>query len=84
MEPTWILSWLSEEFVHLFRLEQTHNVISPDYLREENGWITYCDLYRHEIRKVKVKQSHNRPWRPIGLRDVKDPTLSRQSAHRWG
>jgi hypothetical protein len=25
----------------------------------------------------------NRPWRPIGLWDVKDPTLSRQSAHRW-
>jgi hypothetical protein len=22
-------------------------------------------------------------WRPIGLWDVKDPTLSRQSAHRW-
>jgi hypothetical protein len=22
----------------------------------------------------------NRPWRPIGLWDVKDPTLSRQSA----
>jgi hypothetical protein len=32
----------------------------------------------------KVKSgSRNRPWRPIGLRDVKDPTLSRQSAHRW-
>jgi hypothetical protein len=26
----------------------------------------------------------NRPWRPIGLWDVEDPTLSRQSAHRWG
>jgi hypothetical protein len=25
----------------------------------------------------------NWPWRPIGLWDVKDPTLSRQSAHRW-
>jgi hypothetical protein len=23
----------------------------------------------------------NRPWKPIGLWDVKDPTLSRQSAH---
>jgi hypothetical protein len=26
----------------------------------------------------------NRPWRPIGLWDVKDLTFSRQSAHRWG
>jgi hypothetical protein len=33
--------------------------------------------------KKKIKLSRNRPWRPIGLRDVKDPTLSRQSAYRW-
>jgi hypothetical protein len=25
----------------------------------------------------------NRPWRPIGLRNVKAPTFSGQSAHRW-
>jgi hypothetical protein len=25
----------------------------------------------------------NRPWRPIGLWDIEDPTFSRQSAHRW-
>jgi hypothetical protein len=37
----------------------------------------------HTVSKVKVKLSRNRPWRPIGLWDVKDPTLSRQSAHRW-
>jgi hypothetical protein len=29
-----------------------------------------------------VSYPRNRPWR-IGLLDVKDPTLSRQSAHRW-
>jgi hypothetical protein len=29
--------------------------------------------------KKKVKLSRNRPWRPIGLRDVKDPTLSNLS-----
>jgi hypothetical protein len=28
-----------------------------------------------------VSNPRNRPWRPIGLWDVKDPTLSRQSAH---
>jgi hypothetical protein len=36
------------------------------------------------LSKVKSKkQSYpcNRPWRPVGLWDVKDPTLSRQSAH---
>jgi hypothetical protein len=26
---------------------------------------------------------YNRPWRPIGLWDVKDPMLCRQSTHRW-
>jgi hypothetical protein len=30
-----------------------------------------------------VELSRNRPWRPIGLRDVKDHTLSRQSAYGW-
>jgi hypothetical protein len=26
---------------------------------------------------------HNRPWRPIALREVEDLTLSRRSAYRW-
>jgi hypothetical protein len=48
-----------------------------------------CSVYSTEIlvntaafRVSKVKSYPcNRPWRPIGLWDVKDPTLSRQSAH---
>jgi hypothetical protein len=32
--------------------------------------------------KVKLYPC-NGPWRPIGLCDVEDPTLSRHSAHRW-
>jgi hypothetical protein len=37
------------------------------------------------VLKVSKKLSHlrNRLWRPIRLWDVKDPTLFRQSAHRW-
>jgi hypothetical protein len=37
------------------------------------------------IMKERKKWSYpcNRPWRPIGLWDAEDPTLSRQSAHRW-
>jgi hypothetical protein len=27
--------------------------------------------------------THNRPWRPSGIRDAKALTFSRQSAHRW-
>jgi hypothetical protein len=41
---------------------------------------------RFTVDCVAVKRqsySCNRPWRPIGLWDVEDPTFSRQSAHRW-
>jgi hypothetical protein len=31
---------------------------------------------------VRQSYPHNRLWRPIGLFDVKDPPLSRKSAHR--
>jgi hypothetical protein len=34
-----------------------------------------------EIYFENKSYPRNRPWRPIGLWDVKDPTLSRQSAH---
>jgi hypothetical protein len=38
--------------------------------------------YQHNY---KVKQSYpcRSPWRPIGLWDVRDPTLSRRSAQIW-
>jgi hypothetical protein len=32
---------------------------------------------------VQKNYPRNRLWRPMGLWDAKDPTLSRQSAHRW-
>jgi hypothetical protein len=35
-----------------------------------------------EVFPAKVKRKSNRPWRPIRLSDVKDPTLSRQLAGR--
>jgi hypothetical protein len=38
----------------------------------------------HDLHSKKKKSyPSNRPWRPIRLWDVKDPTLSRQSAHRF-
>jgi hypothetical protein len=33
------------------------------------------------VRIMYKSYPRNRPWRPIELWDVKDPTLSRQSAH---
>jgi hypothetical protein len=34
-------------------------------------------------RMIQLRLTKAISWRPIGLWDVKDPTLSRQSAHRW-
>jgi hypothetical protein len=42
-----------------------------------------CVCVFSENGKRKRSYPRNIPWRPIGLWDVKDPTLSRQSAHRW-
>jgi hypothetical protein len=36
------------------------------------------------VGRVKVKLSLYRPWRPIGLWDVEDPTLSRHLGHSTG
>jgi hypothetical protein len=38
--------------------------------------------YKMHISKIQVSYNRNKPWRPIELWDVEDPTLSRQSAHR--
>jgi hypothetical protein len=43
-----------------------------------------CVVHSYNKKNKKIKSyPRNRPWRPVGLWDVKDPTLSRQSAHRW-
>jgi hypothetical protein len=46
----------------------------------ENTVFSFLNEYWQK-RYKKVKLSRNRPWRPIGLWNFKDPTLSRQSAH---
>jgi hypothetical protein len=38
---------------------------------------------REKEGKKKWSYPRNRPWKTIGSSDAKDPTLSRQSAHRW-
>jgi hypothetical protein len=42
-----------------------------------------CDhgLFLKSLNKIKTNRC-NRPWRPVGLWDVEDPTMSTQSAHR--
>jgi hypothetical protein len=44
-----------------------------------------CFLINYIYIRISKKQIYprNMLWRPIGLWDVKDPTLSRQSAQRW-
>jgi hypothetical protein len=43
-------------------------------------------LFENPLKLISLKAKgcpRNRPWRPIGLWDVKDLTLSRQSARKW-
>jgi hypothetical protein len=59
--------------------------------RDQYGWdamlmrigeLREINLYS-EVSKIKEGYPRNKPWRSMGLWDVKDPTLSIQSAHRW-
>jgi hypothetical protein len=44
---------------------------------------TNCVILRNRDVRSKLKLFLNRLWRPIGLWDVEDPTLSRQLANGW-
>jgi hypothetical protein len=50
---------------------------TPD---EERGAVSEKRISRRN-RSKKQSYSRNRPCRPIGLRNVKDPAFSRQSVH---
>jgi hypothetical protein len=66
-----------------------------EYHKKEMEWIspkriqntTYIKSVKTDYTGIILMLTHsyacNRSWRPIGLWDVEDPTLSRQSAHRW-
>jgi hypothetical protein len=55
-------------------------LLHPNYLRPTSIQPTSVHI-GHMIKKVEL--SSYRPRTPIGSRCVKDPTLSRKSAHRW-
>jgi hypothetical protein len=57
--------------------------VTCDLYRFKRNCFNLRGIYRKHIPEDSKKYSRNRPWRPIGLWDVKDPTLFRQSAHRW-
>jgi hypothetical protein len=77
--------WTFRGFPHFIQIKRQSFIAWP--LPSASVLVHYSQLSYHltlcTIDKSKVKLSRNRPWRPIGLWDVKDPTLSRQSAHRW-
>jgi hypothetical protein len=55
---------------------------------KQDGIFLGCSFVTSELchwvhSEMNVKLPRNRLWRPIGLWDVVDLTLSRQSAHRW-
>jgi hypothetical protein len=70
-----IIDWLETA-------EINENILNMSLQRIKHGSTAMTQKYKSK-KKKKVKLSLNRPWGPIGLRDVKDPILPRQSAHRW-
>jgi hypothetical protein len=86
------LNFLHHLTVHTLILHFSPLSRAPWPIQPTLSWTesTRCYLKVPEIRLPKIKQSkstvklsRNRPWRPIGLWNVKDPILSRQSTHRW-
>jgi hypothetical protein len=57
------------------------HIRSPLWAQQVNAIYRFCDDGMLIYKKSK-SYPHNRPWSAIGL-SAKDPTLSRQSAHRW-
>jgi hypothetical protein len=85
----------SGSFVETLRQQSNSNDVSVSNNKwdskphpSENSAVTesarcHCPrLHNNNSQNVlyKINYPHNRPWRPIGLWDVKDPTLSRQSS----
>jgi hypothetical protein len=76
-------SWLCQNETSSF---ESRTIVRIVYITNKYltfGFINLESLDLPGKSKSKVKLSRNRPWKPIGLRGVKDPTLSRQSSHRW-
>jgi hypothetical protein len=67
------------------------NLWNREYIRQLNSshWSVYMYVYPRIIarqrlgRNIKKSYLRNRPWRPTGLWDVKDPTLSRSAVANW-
>jgi hypothetical protein len=54
------------------------NICVPGRVRNFLKTLVYKEWQRETLNNYPC----NRKWRPIGLRDVDDPTFSRQSVHR--
>jgi hypothetical protein len=66
------------------RVEFVSDRMSYIILRGRWCHIIVLDVYVPTEDKINdMKDSFYKELEPIGLRDVKDSTLSRQSAHRW-
>jgi hypothetical protein len=75
---TWLI-FLSPSLINYFGTASI-SLYRNMYVGDMNVCVT-C-FYMSGLNKwLDQNRKGLRPWRPIGLRDVKDPTLSRQSVH---
>jgi hypothetical protein len=77
LKPWWVTTARNIITDHNLQVKRaTHNS------HDQHTTVSQCHCETAWTLKCTSKAiPHNRPWRPIGLWDVKDPTLSRQSAH---
>jgi hypothetical protein len=87
----WTEAWVASELGRtLWRREKSfipaaNSTLAAQPARVLKGidWLPINILYDLKLLLMMKSYPRNRPWRPIGLWNVGDPTLSRQSAHRW-
>jgi hypothetical protein len=65
-------------------LEKWDGIMDEIYLAQDRPMVGFVNTVMNLSVPLNAENiMSNRPWRPIGLRDVEAPTLSRQLAHRW-
>jgi hypothetical protein len=84
--PIWPVALTSNSLLRLMtEFAVQHTIIFPAIYNSSSPY--HQSLYNSDINKKLKKWSYpcTRPWRPIWLWEVEDPTLSRQSSYtsRW-
>jgi hypothetical protein len=73
----WIMRNCGRFSPNIWGSRDNSRFINAPCLPTIGGWYDRHSSDRHNNWNNLQSYPHNTPWRPIGLRDVKDPTMSR-------